>query len=164
MSVLANNVLVPLLKEELVKTLLLSIRPKYAAKILTGDKGVELRRTRPNVSAGDLVVVYASSPVKALIGTFQVAEVVTDSPNKLWKTVRHSAGITKKEFDEYYSGASAAFGIVCSNPRTLKEPLDLDQLRDAWGNFWPPQTYRYLKPDEMQRIQQFAPSITRLYD
>ncbi len=144
-----------------MKTLLLSIRPKYAAKILCGDKGVELRRIRPNVSAGDLVVVYASSPVKALIGTFQVADVVADSPAQLWKVVKSSAGITKKEFDEYYEGAATAFGIICRNPTRLTEPLNLNQLRTLWGNFWPPQTYRYLKVDELRKIEHVAPSMVR---
>ena len=55
---------------------LLSIKPKYADKIFNGTKTVELRRICPKVTEGDLILVYVSSPVKALVGEFEVKKIV----------------------------------------------------------------------------------------
>ncbi len=52
--------------------LLLSMQPEYAKKIFNGEKTVELRRVRPKLIAGDLVLVCASCPQKALLGLFVV--------------------------------------------------------------------------------------------
>ena len=37
------------------KILLLSIKPKYAKKILAGNKTVELRKNKPKIDRGDIV-------------------------------------------------------------------------------------------------------------
>ena len=64
--------------------LLLSIHPEYAEKIFDGTKRVELRRVRPRLQNGDLVIVYVSSPVKAVCGAFRVDNVVAGTaPDKL---------------------------------------------------------------------------------
>ena len=49
--------------------LLLSIHHKYTNMIFDGNKRVELRRVRPrHLNEGDLILVYATSPEKALLG------------------------------------------------------------------------------------------------
>jgi predicted transcriptional regulator len=50
-------------------SVLMSIRPKYADLIFSGEKTHELRRKVPNVSSGDVIVVYSSSPEKRMKGT-----------------------------------------------------------------------------------------------
>src|SRR5712671_5544390 len=92
------------------KVLLLSIKPKYAEKIFSGNKRVELRRTKPNVKKGDLVAVYVSSPVMALMGEFEVEAVMKNTPRALWCEVNNYAGVSKSEYDEYYEGSKTAFG------------------------------------------------------
>jgi len=67
--------------------LLISIRPKYATQIFAGTKKVELRRIRPRVRLGDLVIVYESGARKSLIGAFQVAGMKELSPKGIWKTI-----------------------------------------------------------------------------
>jgi len=125
-------------------TLLLSIHPRHAEKILDGTKTVELRRVLPRIGKGDLVFVYASSPVKALIGAFKVDRVVTDRPRQLWEIVQEKAGITRKEFDTYYAGASEGYGIFFSGFLSLNRLLKLETLRQEWPGFHPPQGYCYL--------------------
>lgn len=132
--------------------LLLSIHPRHAEKIFNGEKQVELRRVRPRVNTGDLVLVYVSTPVKALMGAFEVASVLEESPNKLWHAVRHEAGLSKKEFFDYYSGASLGFGIRLKRAWSLPAPIELTSLRKSWSKFRPPQSYRYLSKAEVHRI------------
>ncbi len=132
--------------------LLLSIRPQYAERIFNGSKRIELRRTRPRVKQGDIVVIYVSSPVKAIKGAFWVDHVLEAEPDKLWGQVGLLAGIGRDEYDQYYAGAQTAFGIAVSAPWSFIKPVGLSQLRELWMGFHPPQSYRYLTEQELNAI------------
>ena len=132
--------------------LLISIRPQYAEKIFDGSKTVELRRLRPRVSNGDRVVVYASTPVKAVIGDFTVDRVVESSPSKLWQEAKYDCGLTKEEFDNYFKGTRTAFGIYIRKVKKKRKPVPLFSLRNECPGFHPPQGYRYLKESRMSDI------------
>jgi predicted transcriptional regulator len=132
------------------KVLLLSIRPEHAEKIFRGQKKVELRRIRPKVKRYDKVVVYVSSPVKALMGLFEVERVVEELPQYLWWQVRHDAGVSKQQFDHYYTGARIGFGIFLTKAEMLPKPIPLTLLRKEWIGFHPPQSYRYLTLNELK--------------
>ncbi|MGC1219232.1 MAG: ASCH domain-containing protein [Phormidesmis sp.] len=139
-----------------VKILLLSIRPKYASKIFEGIKDVELRRTRPRLIRGDLVIVYASSPTKALVGVFEVREVIQKPLMELWNDVKGRACVSYNEFRTYYKGLSIGCGIILTKTHYFEKPVELDCLRKEWDNFRPPQSYRYLKPNEIELVQDIA--------
>ena len=132
----------------LVHSLLISIRPKYADQIFNGQKKVELRRVKPRVSSGDTVLVYVTSPTKALLGAFEVDKVVESSPNRLWSKVANIAGISKEEFIDYYEGTEKAYGIFIKKSWHLETPLALSNLKTKWENFHPPQSYRYVSLKE----------------
>ncbi len=124
--------------------ILLSIQPRYAKKIFEGEKKVELRRIRPNVRNGDLVIIYASSPVMAVMGSFSVDHVMMKRPRDLWPFVEQKACVSREEFDSYYKGSRLAVGIFFSDARTVDNPLRLQEIREMWPDFHPPQGYRYL--------------------
>ncbi len=128
-----------------VTALLLSVRPKYADLFFSGRKQVELRRVRPRVKEGDLVLLYVSSPTKALMGAFQVKDVLHDTPAKLWRKTGHQTGITRKEFDFYYSDLPYGFAILASQVWKLEQPISLSRLRQRWVRFTAPQSYRYIR-------------------
>src|ERR1041385_843327 len=134
------------------RTLLLSLRPQFAEKVLDGTKKVEFRRTRPRVETQDLVIVYASTPVRAIVGAFRVKQVLERSPAALWKEVRQHAGITRSEFDQYYFGAPKGYGILLHSAIRLQQPVKLWRLRQLWPGFHPPQCYRYLDVHETRLI------------
>jgi predicted transcriptional regulator len=127
------------------EAILLSIQPRFAKKILAGEKKVELRRMRPRVQGGDLVIIYASSPVMAVIGSFIVDHVVAKRPRDLWPIVKESACISREEFETYYEGCTVGVGIFISKARPTGTPLRLEKIRQIWPDFHPPQGYRYLK-------------------
>lgn len=134
-------------------TLLLSIQPKYVDKIFSGSKGVELRRTRPKVRQGDSVIVYASAPKKALIGVFEVRKVVQKPLEELWEEVEEIAGISYDEFRSYYKGLAVGCGIFLDKTQYFAQPVELETLRQEWDNFRPPQSFRYLKPNEITCLE-----------
>lgn len=123
------------------KALLLSLKPRFADAIFLRTKRVELRRVRPRLSAGDLVLVYVTSPRCSLEGAFEVERVLEAKPAALWGHVAHNAGVTRAEFMQYFQGSSMAFGIVIRRVWRFA-PLSLSTLRKA--KIRPPQSYHYL--------------------
>ncbi|MHB9071729.1 MAG: hypothetical protein ACYC54_15325 [Sedimentisphaerales bacterium] len=134
------------------EALLLSIRPQYATKIFNNDKSVELRKVRPRIQDGDKVLVYVSSPVMKLQGVFEVENVISDSPHKLWGKVGSLSGITRNDFLNYYDGSDIGYGIMIKKVFLFDSPISLTKLRCLFPGFTPPQCYRYLKFPELQKI------------
>ena len=129
------------------RMIILSIRPMYAAKIFDGLKKVELRRTRPqHLGKGALGLIYVSSPVRSLAGAFRVADVIEVPLMELWKMVRDKAGVTYREFKEYYAEVSVGTCIFFSKVWRFREPLSLHDLRREALDFIPPQAFRYANP------------------
>ena len=105
--------------------ILLSIKPEYASKIFSGEKTVELRRVRTRITINDIVFVYVSSPTKALVGLFEVENIIQkridleSNIDNYWNLVHQKAGITSEDFYKYYQGASFFVGIFLRNPKKL---------------------------------------------
>jgi len=125
--------------------LLISIRPKFAELIFAKTKTVELRRVCPKLSAGDLALVYVSSPSKQLQGAFEVKKVISAAPSTLWNMVGSKSGITQKEFLDYFKGKNKAHAIVISNAWKLPVPINLADLRRRKEGFRPPQSFHYIR-------------------
>ncbi len=134
--------------------ILLSIRPPYANQIFDGKKRVELRRICPKyIKKGDLVLIYVSSPVKSLCGAFKVDKVVEKNLSELWRAVKGKAGISRKEFNQYYKGLSVGAAIFFSDVWKLPAPIELQDLREDIRDFQPPQNFRYATADDLIPVQ-----------
>jgi predicted transcriptional regulator len=129
------------------KTLLISIKPRYAEMIFSGAKTVELRRKEPRVGPGDRMIVYVSSPTMEVTGECTVTEIEKDVPDKLWKRIRNKAGVTKQEFDDYFDGADQAIAIHVHEAKVFGTPVGLGTLRKVFS-IHPPQSFRYLQEAE----------------
>ena len=119
---------------------LLSIKPKYIEEIIKGKKLYEFRKIifkhKPNE-----IVIYASSPVKKIIGHFSVGEIIVDTPDNLWNNLKAQAGIDKKAFFEYFQGKTFGYALEIKNFRTLAKPIDPYK---TIPDFKPPQSFSYL--------------------
>jgi len=132
--------------------LLLSIRPRFVDLIFSGKKKVELRRVKPRVQSGDLVVIYASGTTKSMVGAFEVIGVTAAAPSSIWRKHNGGSGLTKNEFDEYFSTASVGYAIQIGEVWRIREPVPLNTLRQRRSGFRPPQSYHYWKLDELLQI------------
>lgn len=121
---------------------LLAIKPQYAEQIMSRRKKVEFRKVGFGASV-DTVVVYASSPVKKIVGWFTVSYVDEDDPSLLWSRHRSYGGITRDDFDEYYLERDRGIAIGVEAVVRLEEPLPLRTL----GDIVPPQSFRYLSDE-----------------
>lgn len=128
-----------------MRRVLISIKPQFADMIFRSDKTVELRKKIPALRNGDELIVYASSPVMAIIGAVEVVDVVQEAPRQLWRLVKAKAGVQRAFYDEYYEGKDTAFGIFLGQTHLFDQAVSLSTLRSAWPNFAPPQNYRYLQ-------------------
>ena len=128
--------------------ILLSVRSPHVERLLEGSKTVELRRRPINVERGTLVLLYAAGERKEVVGSVTVEAVELAEPAQLWRRYALRVGVTRTEFDAYYSGAPIGCALIASNPRTLPEPIELAELRRRWDGFATPQTYRRVDATE----------------
>jgi len=125
------------------KYLLIAVKPEFANKIVENEKTIELRKTKPNVKAGDFLIIYSSSPVKAIIGFGLIKQVIVTTPTQMWENYSLEVGIDKERFVEYYKDKERSIGIEIENMK-LVNPISLKDIRILESNFHPPQIYRYI--------------------
>ncbi|MGW1144574.1 ASCH domain-containing protein [Streptomyces sp. NPDC002454] len=138
------------------RAMLLSVHPRFATAILAGTKTVEVRRQRVAAPPGTPVLLYATSPTMAIVGLARIASVRVASPREVWSSSRTKAGISRREYDKYMSGALQASGLTLEAPVAFDAPVPLAALRAA-GPFHPPQSYRYLTGDSLRKVLEAAP-------
>lgn len=124
--------------------ILLSLRPRFARAILEGTKTVEVRRRPIRAPGGTLLVLYASSPTMAILGTAELATGDVAEPDVAWKEHEHNLGLSREEFDAYLKGSDVAHLIHVRKPRPFSEPIPLSHLRASASAFNPPQSFRYV--------------------
>ena len=134
-------------------TLLLSLKPRFAALIFDGQKTVELRRVAPTIQPGDRALIYASSPLRQLVGTCRVVDVEIDSKAEVWERYGDQCALTEEEYEAYFEGAKHAVAIVVDNPARLPEPPSLATLRNRMSGFRPPQSFRYLSMGMLEQLE-----------
>lgn len=145
-----DQLVLPLLGDEPFRPnrdVVLSIRPQYSDKILSGDKTVELRRRFP-VSAprGAVAYIYSTSPVRAMVGLAEIKNVLKLPVYQIWKNYEEHALIEKDDFNKYFEGLDFGYVLVFDDVRSLSRPIPLAELREQFG-FEPPQSYLYAKRD-----------------
>lgn len=139
--------------------LFLSIHPRFVQAIVENRKTVELRKRRPSAHVGSTVVIYATMPQCEVVATARLENVECESPRKLWTSVRHSAGVSKAEFEAYFFNREIAVGIFLADVRVLNHPVKLAELRRLWSGFQPPQQYRYLDSKQQRLISSRTSTI-----
>lgn len=119
---------------------LLSIKPEYAFKIFEGKKKFEFRKSIFKQRGVKRVVVYASSPIKQVIGEFEIEEIISMPPGLLWNQTKEYSGISKELFFEYFAERTVGHAIKIKSTRKYRKPLCLKEH----FNLTPPQSYMYL--------------------
>lgn len=110
---------------------LLSIKPEYAEKILSGLKQFEFRKSIFRNRAVTTVVLYATKPVGKVIGEFDIEEVIAEKPSILWSMTSKFAGISRHYFNEYFRGKQTAYAIKVRQARRYETPLNLSAVLDC---------------------------------
>jgi predicted transcriptional regulator len=133
------------------RAMLLSVRPPYAQSILAGTKRAEIRRQRPSILPGTPVIIYATKPLGAVIGTANIDKVCEGPPAELWDQYRLEMAVSREEFNQYLSGTSTAYLLLLSGAKRLTIPLTLDDIRES-VDFQPPRSYRYVSRNTLRAL------------
>ena len=119
--------------------MLLSIKPEYVSKIVSGAKKYEFRKfhCRDDI---DTIVIYATAPIKQVIGEVSIIAVIEDDVEEVWKQASPDGGITKEAFMEYYKNKKVAIAYQLGEVRTYDEPMALSDV----GLSYVPQSFAYI--------------------
>jgi len=136
--------------------LLVSVQPRYALAILSGEKKYEIRRRAVRAPIGTRVVLYATHPTKALVGTARIkAKLFLDS-RAAWDTHADDLGIDRRSFDSYVKGTTKVCLVELDRVVPLQRTITLAALT-AHSKFRPPQSYRYVSDEDPTALQMVVP-------
>lgn len=124
-------------------TFLMSIKPEYAELILSRKKTVEIRKKRIHAVAGDVVIVYATAPIKSIVGYFTIKCVDYGPALQIWETYGHDSCLTLEKYYMYVRDANMVCAI-CLEDATRTKTVDLGTIRNDY-HIHIPQSYMCLE-------------------
>ena len=125
-----------------MENLLISIKPEYVHRILSGEKKYEFRRT---IFKRDVekIFIYSTSPEMKIVGYFEYDGVVEDTPINLWERFHDCSGIPEEDFFDYYKGKDTGYAIRIGKLHVFDESFDVKNLE----KFRAPQSFQYVSED-----------------
>jgi len=104
---------------------LLSIKPEFVEKIFAGTKKYEFRKSLFRRRDVKYVIIYASAPVKRVVGEFEITGILSDNVNSLWEQTKNHSGITKVFYDSYFQKKKIANAIQIGHLIKYEAPKSL---------------------------------------
>lgn len=138
------------------RMVVLSLKPRFAEAILTGVKTVELRRTEPKIVVPTRALLYAASPVRALLGTCVITSVRSTDLTALWREHGSDAALSYEEFLRYFEGVGAGTALTLTEPRWFARSVPLQDMRAKPKSFRPPQSFAYVDTKTGDRLIRMA--------
>jgi predicted transcriptional regulator len=121
---------------------LMSIKPTFAERIVAGSKSVEIRKRFSDKWAGHDVILYASQPRGALVGTATIGSVTKGRPADIWSQFETGIACSKAEFDCYVGAAHNITAIELKGITPYQEVVHLSELSQLLREkLRPPQSY-----------------------
>lgn len=127
---------------------LMAIHPGYAEAILSGSKTVEFRK-RPLADDVTSVLIYATSPIRMIVGEFSVERIVEGRPFEVWNSFGDVGCIDSDSFNRYYKNSEKAYAILIKEIRRLDYALPLSALEPQPTV---PQSFMYLSREIVSSI------------
>lgn len=122
-------------------TVLLSIKPEFADKIFDGTKKYEYRKSIFKREGVRRIVVYASSPVRKVVGEFAVEDILSDEVEVIWNQTAVFSGISRSFFRSYFKNREKAYAIKIGRVVKYEETRELSDYNISMA----PQSFVYLE-------------------
>ena len=119
--------------------MLLSIKPEYVKKILSGQKTYEFRKFHCHADI-DTIVIYCTSPVKMVVAEAKLLNIVEGTSEDVWEQTKGSGGITEQAYNEYYQDRETATAYHLGPVTIYESPISLSDV----GLSYVPQSFAYL--------------------
>lgn len=108
--------------------------------ILSGKKEYEYRKVAFSKNV-KIILLYATSPVKQIVGEVGVVGVIRHSPQTIWNLTKEFSGISRDEFDLYYKDKEFAVAYKLGGVKRYNKPKLLKDFNINKA----PQSFIYLK-------------------
>ena len=120
---------------------LLSIKPEFVEKIFAGTKKYEFRKSLFRRSDVKYIVIYASAPVKRVVGEFEIDDILSDDVDIVWDRTKKYSGITKAFYKSYFQNKKTANAIQIGNIKKYEKT----KLLSDYNIKQAPQSFCYIK-------------------
>lgn len=138
-----------------MKAVLISIRPKWCEKIISGEKAIEVRKTRPKLNPPFKCYIYKCGNGK-VIGEFLCDEIINiNGAGRIQSDAARPTCLKPAELHQYL-GAVIGFGWDISDLRIYDHPRDLWEFTGLRQTKYglapgpitrPPQSWRYVEEE-----------------
>ena len=119
---------------------LMPIKPKYANQILDGTKKFEYRKSKIRKNNVHSIIIYATAPVKKVIGEVEILDIIEDTPENIWNQTHEHGGIAKEDYDKYFKGKNIAVAYVLGKTKRYSKEKTLAKFDICYY----PQSYVYV--------------------
>lgn len=126
--------------------ILLSIKPQYVEKIISGEKRYEFRKREFKRKDIDTIVVYSSGNVKKLVGEIHFKRILSDTPFQIWQKTHEQSGMSEESFMRYFMNKAKAYAIAIESFHPYNEPMDIES---KYPGVKAPQSYRYVDETDL---------------
>ncbi len=126
------------------KSIILPVKPIYAEKIILEKKKYEFRKKLCTENI-DKMYLYATAPVKKIVGEVEILEKYSMKKENLWEETREESGISEEFFNEYLKNQRRACAYKLGKPVRYEVPMELIRM----GINYVPQSYVYVKTREL---------------
>jgi predicted transcriptional regulator len=138
------------------RMIVLSLKPRFAEAILAGVKTVELRRTEPKIVVPTRALLYASTPVRALLGTCIIDSIQSADLASLWHDFGSRSDLGHHEFEQYFEGVDSGTALTLTMPHAFSREIPLADLRARPSGFCPPQSFAYVDTNTGDQLIRMA--------
>ena len=123
-----------------MKALLMSIKPEYAERIISGTKKYEYRKrlAKEDVS---LMYIYCTFPLMKVVASVNIVGRLSASPTDLWEITKDAAGISELKYSDYFGGCEIAYAYELGEVNIFKS----NKLLSDFGVATAPQSYVYIE-------------------
>ena len=104
----------------------------------------------------ETVLVYETSPTKAIVGSFAVKCMEVASPEVIWGRHWRQAEISREAFDHYYASVSLAVAISVTGSYRFSHPVGLAQLNPRPAV---PQSFNYVSAEVVDELMQLQSGL-----
>ncbi len=108
--------------------ILMSIKPQYVEKILSGNKKYEYRKNRAKRNDIDKIIIYSTAPIMKVVAEVDIEEIIESTPDILWKKTKLESGITEEFFYKYYKNKTTAVAYKLGNIKIYDKPKSLNDI------------------------------------
>lgn len=126
--------------QEVMSTVLMSIKPEYVEKIFNGTKKYEYRKKRCKKNI-DKIIVYSTSPIRKVVGELEIEDILEDNKEVIWNKTKLFSGVVKEKYDLYFKNQDTAVAYKIKSYKLYDTEKELSDFNIKAST----QSYVYIK-------------------